>query len=396
MRLATALLTLMLPLFAQTPPDAKDLLKQSGEAFNKFRSYQYEMEMAVEMSTGGNPFKMTITLSASAVNPDRKRMESKSQMGGSNTMVADGEYTWLYIPMLNQYTKWAALTEPRSMLASLGISNLPDPQQMYKDLKTLRAELVKVGGKEYDCWLLESKIDKFSMPQMKGLELTDGLAKFWISKDLKIVLQMAMSGKMQGGPMPAPVEMQQKMTMISLKLDVDLPDSLFHFTPPEGAKEVADFAMPGVSKPDLAGKPAPTFRLQSLDGRTHDLAELKGKVVFLDFWTTWCGPCRKEMPELDKLHQEYRDSGLVLIGLDVAEDREIVEQYLKKSGVSYAIALTSGTDLVSAYKISAFPTHVLIGRDGTIVDYQVGSGGPEALRSLLEKAGLKTGKVKER
>jgi len=393
MRLATALLTLMLPLFAQTLPDAKDLLKQSGEAFNKLRSYQYESEMAIEMTVAGKPVKMTVTNSTAAVNPDRKRVESKSQMGGGATLMSDGEYTWTYIPVLNQYTKKAALQRPEDMLASLGIT---DPMQLYKKVKIAGEETLEIVGKKYDCWVVETRIDKFSMPQMQGMSLTDSVVKLWIAKDLKVNLQMNMSGKMQGGPVSKPVEMRMKMTTLSLKLDPDLPDSLFHFTPPEGAKEVADFAMPGVSKPDLAGKPAPAFRLQSLDGKTQDLAELKGKVILLDFWTTWCGPCRKEMPELDKLHQEYRDSGLVLIGLDVAEDREIVEQYVKKSGVSYAIALTTGTDLVSAYKISAFPTHVLIGRDGTIVDYQVGSGGPEALRSLLEKAGLKTGEVKER
>lgn len=392
MRLVTAFFTLLLPLFAQTAPDAKDLLKQSGEALNKLRSYQYESEMATEMTMAENPLKMTMTNSIAAVNPDRKRVESKSQMGGL-TLISDGEYTWIYVPMLNQYTKKAALQRPEDMLASLGIT---DPMQLYKEAKIAGEEALEVEGKKYDCWVIEMRIDKFPMPQMQGMSLTDSLVRLWIAKDLKVNLQANMSAKMQGGPMPKPMEMRMKMTMLSLKLDPDLPDSLFHFTPPEGAKEVADFAMPGISKPDLTAKPAPSFKVQSLDGRTQDLAELKGKVVLLDFWTTWCGPCRREMPDLDKLYKEYRDSGLVLLGLDVAEDREIVEQYLKKSGVSYAIALTSGTDLVSAYKVSAFPTHVLIGRDGTIVDYQVGSGGPEALRSLLAKAGLKTGEAKER
>lgn len=395
MKLITAFLAFLMPIFPQALPDAKNLLSQSGEALNKVRSYQYESQMVMDMTVAGNPVNVSLTNSVAAVNPNKKRVESKSQVGGA-MLISDGEYTWFYSSALHQYVKKAALQTPQSILTALGLGDLPDPGQVFKDLKTIGDEPIEIGGKKFDCWRLESRIDRFSMPQVQGVELTDGVARFWIAKELKITLQMTMSGNLQGGPMPGQVAMQQKMTMLSLKIDVDLPDSLFHFTPPEGAKEVADFAAPGLGKPDLAGKPGLEFRVQSLDGKAYDLAELKGKVVLLDFWATWCGPCRKEMPDLDKLQDEYRDSGLVLLGLDVGEDRETVENYVKKSSVSHAIALTNGTSMVSAYRISALPTYILIGRDGTVIDTQVGSAGPEALRSLLAKAGLKPGDGKDR
>ena len=395
MKFAAAFLALSMPLFPQALPDAKDLLNQSGTALNKLHSYQYESQMAMEMSVAGTPVNVTLTSSAAAVNPDKRRVETKSQMGGA-TLVADGAYTWFYSSALNQYVKKAALQTPQSMLASLGMGDLPDPGQIFKDLKTVRDEPLEINGQKFDCWVLESRIDRFAMPQAQGIELTDGTARFWIAKDLKITLQMTLSGKLQGGPIPGAVEMQQKMTMLSLKVNVDLPDALFRFTPPEGAKEVSEFAAPGLTKPDLTGKPAPAFRLQALEGKAYDLAELKGKIVLLDFWATWCGPCRTDMPDLDKLQQEYGGSGLVVLGLNVGEDRETVESYIKKSGVSYPMALTNGTSVVSAYKISAFPTYVLIGRDGAVLDIQIGSSGPEALRSMLAKAGLKSGEGKDR
>jgi len=269
------------------------------------------------------------------------------------------------------------------------MTNLPDPSQLLREVRTVREEPVEIDGKKYDCWVVETKIERFAMPQAQGIELTGCLLDLWLSKDLKLSLQMTMSGKIQGGPLPAPVETKQKMTMRSLRFDLDLPDSLFHFSPPEGAKEVAEFSAPGLSKPDLTGKPAPVFRVQSLDGKTQDLAELKGKVVLLDFWVTWCSPCRKEMPALDKLYQEYRDQGLILLGLNVGEDRQTVEKFLKTANLSYPFALTNETNVVPAYQVSAFPTHVLIDRDGTVVGFEVGSVGLDALRSLLEKAGLK-------
>jgi thiol-disulfide isomerase/thioredoxin len=402
MKLATAFLALLLPLIPQALPDGKELLKQSGDAFNKFHSYQYEWEIAVGTPTGTNPVKMTSTYSCAAINPDRRRVENKaSGIGFEMLTVADGEYTWTYLPMFSQYTKKAALQDPQSTPSSLGMLGLQD---FFIPAKTTGEEAVEINGKKFDCWLVESKVDKLSMPQLLGMEVRDAVARFWIAKDLRISLQVTMSGKVsiKGMPVPmetpAPMEMQEKMTMLSLRIDPDLPDSLFRFTPPEGSREVAEFPAPsigarpasGVTKPDLAGKPAPAFHIQSLDGKTYDLAQLKGKVVLLDFWTTWCGPCRKEMPELDKLQQEYGSDDLILLGFAVSEDRSLVESYLKEAKVTHAVALTNNTDIAAAYKISAFPTYIVIGRDGVVVDTQVGSEGAETLRSLLAKAGLKS------
>jgi len=380
MRRIIAAFFLLSPLLAQQFPDAQELLKQSGEALKKYRSYQYETEMTIDMVSGGNPMRMSRTSSVAVVNPDKMRIESKDQMGGS-TVVADGEYTWTYVPALKQYTKKAAVGNVSDLSKAMG--------EGVRDKKILREESVEVDGSKYPCWVVEAKIDKQKLLQPEGMELTDSVITLWIDKDLKIDRQMTMSGKMQGGPMPAPVEMKQKMVKRALKLDGDLPDSLFTFTPPEGAKEVAELAGPGMKRPDLAGKLAPGFRVKSLAGETFDSAGLKGKAVLLDFWATWCAPCRKEMPTVEKLHQEFKDKGLVVLGLNVGEERETVEKYLKTAKVNYPIALTADTDTVPAFQATAFPTYVVIDREGKIVAYQVGSEGEAALRGALAKAGFK-------
>jgi thiol-disulfide isomerase/thioredoxin len=259
-----------------------------------------------------------------------------------------------------------------------------------RDTKILREEAIELDGSRYVCWVVETKLDKLKLPQPEGVELTDGVITLWIDKELKIDRQMRMSGKMQGGPMPAPVEVKQKMIKRAIKLDVDLPDSLFRFTPPEGAKEVAEFAgRPEMKTPNLAGKPAPEFRVKSLGGETFDSASLKGKTVLLDFWATWCAPCRKGMPTLEKIHQEFKDKGLVVLGLSVDEERETVEKYLTTAKVTYPVALTADTDVVPMFQVNAFPTYVVIDRDGNVAAYQVGSWGEAALREALAKAGLK-------
>jgi len=376
-------------LVAQQLPDAKELLKQCEQALKKHRSYHYETKMTMDMVMGGNPIHMSTTSSTAVVNPDKMRIESKGPMG-ETTIVTDGEYTWVYISALKQYVKKAAILGPQALFESLGMGNITDPSIAIGDAKILGEETIEVDGNKYVCWVVEKKLDKLKMPQPGGAELTDGVITLWIDKDLKIDWKMTMSVKMQGDPMPKPVEMKQERIKRALTLDVDLPDSLFRFTPPEGAKEVAEFARPHPITSNLAGKPAPEFRVKSLAGETFDSANLKGKVVLLDFWATWCAPCRKAMPSVEKIHQEFKDKGLVVLALNVGEEREMVEKFLKTVKVTYPVALTTDTDVVSAFQVNALPTYVVITPDGNIAAYQIGSAGEAALLEALAKAGIKT------
>jgi thiol-disulfide isomerase/thioredoxin len=390
MRYAAATLALVTALLPQAMPDGKDLLIQTGDAYNRLRSYQYELEMVTDIAASGAPVRVTMTNSVSAVNPDRKRIETRSATSGArSTIVSDGSCTWFYNSALNQYAKRMASQRLQPMDASFGLGLLPDPSRLFPGARTVRDEIIDAGGRKYECWLVEAKIDRFLMAQSPGMVLTDCSVSFWISKDRQIPMRTYLSGKMQGSPISGPVEVRQEMKTISLNVNADLPDDLFRFRAPAGAREVAEFDTPSLRRPDLAGKPAPAFRVQSLEGNIFDLAELRGKVILLDFWASWSEHCRQEMAVLGKLQQEYRGSGLVLLGLNVGEDRAVVESHLKKISILYPVGLTGGTNLPFDFKVSALPTHVLIGRDGNIVAYEVGSVSPESLRTLLARAGLK-------
>jgi len=110
--------------------------------------------------------------------------------------------------------------------------------------------------------------------------------------------------------------------------------------------------------------------------------------VLLDFWATWCVPCRASMPSVERISQEYKDQGLVVLGVDTGEDRDTVQQFLQKTPMAYPAVLAGESGILEAYKVTAFPTFVLIGRDGKIAAYEVGFGGEGVLRGMLEKAGL--------
>ncbi len=195
---------------------------------------------------------------------------------------------------------------------------------------------------------------------------------------------------MQGGAVKDPAEMSQVSTVVSEKLDVPVPDSSFTFTPPVGSKQVTEFQSAIKGSADLTGKPAPNFKLQSVAGKEVGLEDLKGKFVLLDFWATWCAPCRHDLPVIEKLHQEFHRKGLAVIGIDAGEDSETISQFLQTSKLSYPILLAADSGVLPSYNVTAFPTVVLIDAEGKIIFYHVGAGGEKALRENLSKLGLET------
>jgi len=128
--------------------------------------------------------------------------------------------------------------------------------------------------------------------------------------------------------------------------------------------------------------------LNNLKGTPVSLSGLKGKTVLLDFWTTWCPPCRADGPALEKLYTKYGDKDLMVIGISVSEEREIVEKFLKEHPHTYPIVLTSENEMPRAYQIAVFPTYIVIDRDGTVTTAVEGDKGFGDLRKLLKKAGL--------
>ena len=138
---------------------------------------------------------------------------------------------------------------------------------------------------------------------------------------------------------------------------------------------------------------APDFILPDLSGNMVSLKDFRGKVLFLDFWATWCVPCRKSIPELVKLDKKYRDKGLVILGLSVDDpdsfDNKYIMEFKERYRIDYRI-LRAGKETVDVYlgtEDPSVPTLFIIDRDGNIVNKQVGfepGVAEEALKKLLE------------
>ena len=110
--------------------------------------------------------------------------------------------------------------------------------------------------------------------------------------------------------------------------------------------------------------PAPDFTLESRSGENLRLEDHRGEVVMLNFWASWCGPCRQEMPLMDELYSQYKDLGFTILAVNVDENREEAHRFLDKVPVNYPILYDPGSSVSELYEVQAMPTTVMIDRDG--------------------------------
>lgn len=148
--------------------------------------------------------------------------------------------------------------------------------------------------------------------------------------------------------------------------------------------------------------PAIDFELKDQYGKTHKLSDYKGKVVFLNFWATWCPPCKMEMPDIQKIYEKYEKQGekSEVIVLSVAapntqdeKDVEGIKAFLEENGYTYPVLMDDGGYTFGAYRISSLPTTFMIDKEGNVFGYVQGGLAQEAMESIIEQT--ITGKRKQ-
>ena len=139
---------------------------------------------------------------------------------------------------------------------------------------------------------------------------------------------------------------------------------------------------------DHEDQPAPRFHAKTTTGEVFNNENVKGKVVLLEFWTTWCPYCQQEEKLVEHINQAYSDKGLIVLAIDVAESKKTVKKYLEQHPRSCRIVLTEDTNLAAMYQANSYPIYVVIDRDGNIAGEQRGAGGEKRLRGMLADAGM--------
>src|SRR3989338_7970354 len=121
------------------------------------------------------------------------------------------------------------------------------------------------------------------------------------------------------------------------------------------------------------GSVAPQFTLKDINGKEVSLSSFKGKVIILDFWATWCPPCREEIPDFIALQKEYGTKGLQVIGISVDKDKDALVKFYKDNGMNYPVVLTDGAVEAKYGGIRGIPTTFIIDRTGKIAKKYVGA-----------------------
>lgn len=132
-----------------------------------------------------------------------------------------------------------------------------------------------------------------------------------------------------------------------------------------------DFKAVGLA-PLKEGTRSIDFTLSDLAGKKVSLASFKGKLVFLNFWATWCPPCRAEMPAMERLYQKLKDKGLEILAVDLQEDAKTVQKFVKDNKLSFKVVLDADGRMGATYGARSIPTTYMVGRNGDVLGGTVG------------------------
>ncbi|WP_026889840.1 TlpA family protein disulfide reductase [Clostridium beijerinckii] len=126
------------------------------------------------------------------------------------------------------------------------------------------------------------------------------------------------------------------------------------------------------------------FNLKDLNGNELSLSDLKGKKVFLNFWATWCPPCKAEMPEIERLYQETKDSDLVIISIEIGEPLNTVKSFIDSNKYNFKVLIDSDQSVATKYNITSIPTSYFIDKDGNIVSKHVGGMNIDQMKAYIK------------
>lgn len=210
--------------------------------------------------------------------------------------------------------------------------------------------------------------------------------------DPKTHLLRRVSRSYVGGTKP---QTMYQATLTDWKINPAIPPARFAFVPPAGAKEAPSEDSSGRPALLANGTLAPDFAVQDRKGKPVHLSDYKGKVVVLDFWSTWCGPCQASLPHTQDVAAKFAPQGVVVLAVNVWDTRPAYDTWLPQHAqyrnIAFAFDPSEGSKAVTAdYHVSGIPTQYIIGKDGKITQSFVGYGGPtddlaNALTSALKE-----------
>jgi len=370
--------------------DASEVLRAAATRYRQARRLHLAGDIVSEVETQGGRQSNRAHFEVASEPGGRVHDDLQHPTAGA-LRVSDGKRTWTYVPRLHQYLDQAESgPSPTEMdtvvnqgMIGLLVSNYRGMGDGVDSATLLPEETLQLGGRARRCHVIEVRYRLgFGGPAFPGVPRV-----YWIDQQDHVVLKQRTTTAVSGAEGKVEQRQTETFEFTTVTLDQPLPDSLFAFRAPPDAKPVDQFNS-GRQYEDLTGQAAGDFTLPDLDGHKHSLRDHRGSVVLLDFWATWCGPCRIQMPNVDKLQHEFKRKGLVVYAINQGEGSEKARQYLQKNKYTTTTLLDQRIEVGRQYKVAGIPTLVVIGRDGKIVAHFVGVRPEATLREALKKAGV--------
>jgi len=340
-------------------PRVWTILSRVGDKYTKLKSYHFTGTQQMTIKVHGSEYRFTSSVeNASAGTPETTG--SRFEAGKMVKIAGSGP------------------TSPGLTfgMPGPGLYRFDKLPENVKSPSLLREGSVFANGKNNSCYIIQIHW----RPEQGEPEICVGnLETLWVDKLSYLVLRTGFS-KFNDVDRPNPHLMERwVVTFNSYELNGPVPEWLKNV---KQQSEEQDRALSA----RMTGKVAPGFSLKDLDGNSLSLENLRGKTVLLDFWATWCGPCKREEAELEKLEKEQGRSSLAVVRI-TNQAAELVKAFLRRTGENFP-SLVDGESATRNYEVRGVPTLVLVDKTGRIAAYYVGFLDENQLRAELEKAGM--------
>jgi peroxiredoxin/lysophospholipase L1-like esterase len=369
---------------ATVAPDARALLDEIRDAYAKLNSLDLAGTFALDLEVAGQKQSKQAAFTGCFVAPNKFR----HSMTDDALVVCGGQKAYLYLAKPGRYAEAAA---PQSRAASAGLDDAladvlraQDPS-LYLALcadaseelldgatSVTRAADVRVG--EVDCPALRIETDTQDIRVM-------------VHPKTHLVTRMTfeLSRSLAARGVPDVKQAVINVDYVTARPDVPVADEQFAWAPPADAtlaRDVQVAAAEGEAEA-LQGKPAPDFTLEDLSGKSVALKSLRGRVVVLDFWATWCGPCRASLPHLEQLHKDLSGAGVQVLAVNLREDKPTAQKFVEANGLTMPVLLDTTGKVAERYAVSGIPQTVVVDKNGVIARVLIGFS-PDVTRQLRE------------